>query len=181
MGQVPVKTGFHVIEVTKDGYVDFKTEVSVASGEEKVVTVELEAVEGYVGGGGGTGTAPGKPKKNLRGLWVMLGAGGALAAGAGVSGAMTLVNEKKMHDAADACEDTSTAEACPEAWDLEDKAKNWQLATNILWGAAGAAALTGIIILIVDGTRKEQSTEAGVAVMPVVTPGTVGLEAVVAF
>jgi hypothetical protein len=115
----------------------------------------------------------------------MLGAGGPLAAGAGVSGAMTLIDEKRMHDAADACDDTSTPEACPRAWDMEDKAKKWQIATNVLWGAAGAAALTGIIILIVDGTKKEKSTDAGVAVMPVIAPGqgggTVGIEAVVAF
>lgn len=186
---IPVKTGFHAIEVSKGGYADFKTETSVASGEEKVVTVELEPVPVYSGGGAGGeagGSAGDGPKTNLRGLWVALAAGGALAAGAGVSGTMTLVNEKKMHDEADSCEDTSTPEACPRAWDLEDKAKKWQLATNVLWGAAGAAALTGIIILIVDGTRKEKSSEkVGVVVVPVVAPApggeTIGIEAAVTF
>jgi hypothetical protein len=39
-----------------------------------------------------------------------------------------------------------TRDDCPRAYDHQDTAEGLKIATNVLWGVAGAAAITGIIV-----------------------------------
>lgn len=197
---IPVEAGFHRLEVRKQGFHTYRAKVTVTSGEEVVHEVELEPVE-----------APGEEDvelfswdelmppevpteekhKPLTGIWIGLGAGGALAVAAAVTGGLVLSHKKKMKDAASACEVTLTRDDCPKAYDHQDKAKKLQVATNVLWGVAGAAAITGLIVFLASKPQAEKKEPAPskakpeVAVVPVVVPGQggamVGLEATLKF
>ncbi len=196
---VPVEAGLHDISARKEGFEPLNVQLLVVAGETKAVDLALVPHEAAVqpgpqaGGGasepqtsvvatGNSGPAE-KPeaRKPLTGIWVALGAGGGLAALAGVSGGLTLRYRDDMLAAARSCEDTTTASSCPAAYDLEDKASGWKIATNVLWGAAAAAVVAGLVFFIVDKPveGKPEATpgdpgKVALEVFPIIETGEAG-------
>jgi len=158
--------GIHTIVVKKPGFEPFRKEFTLVSGETRTLTIELAAVAAAPppvaqppveaaapdAGAGHEPVAKPPPKavKPKRWLWAGLGAGAALAAAAAVTGGLALKKRNDMRDAAGACDATMTRSDCPDAYAYQDEARSLVIATNVLWGVAGAAALTGLVLFIVD-------------------------------
>jgi hypothetical protein len=189
-----LKAGMHVVVVKKAGFEKYARELSVASGEQKVLKVTLEPVKQAepvtivkyetVGKGGEKDR---KPKKPLRWLWFTLGTAGAIGAAAGVTGGLALKKQQDMEDAVDGCTNTLTRDACPEAYSARDDGKKLMLAANILAGAAGAAAVAGMILFILDkpkvqGEKKPEKAEVEekkISSRLMIAPSGAGLQALV--
>ncbi len=194
---VPVEAGFHTIEVRKEGFEVYRAKVTVTSGEE--VTHKVELVEKEEGGSDEPFTweevtppeGPGQDaRRPLTGIWIGLGAGGGLAIAAASTGGAVLSTKKKMDKAADACESTMTREDCPAAYRHQDTAEGLKIATNVLWGVAGAAAITGLIVYLASKPAPPESpgpaepVSTDVSVYPVISPGEnamIGIEALIKF
>jgi hypothetical protein len=194
---IPLAAGFHTIAVKKTGFETFKKEISVASGENKILDVTLISLGAAAGQktkspgkeipqpGKGKGAKPEKKKmkRPLRWLWAGLGAGLAIGAGSVTTGALALKKRNDMRAAADGCEATATRDECPEAYDLQDRAGDLIVATNVLAALAGAAALTGLVLFLLDKpkptvekppSKKEAGkggSRAGWVIVPSVSPG----------
>jgi len=191
---VPVEAGFHTIEVRKEGFEVYRAKVTVTSGEE--VTHEVELVE-KDGGSDEPFTwdevtppdDPGeKSKKPLTGIWIGLGAGGGLAIAAAATGGAVLSTKKKMDSAAADCESTMTRDDCPSAYKHQDTAEGLRIATNVLWGLAGAAAVAGLVMYLTSKPAAEEAlaepAKPEVSVLPIIAPGenpTIGIEALIKF
>jgi len=168
-GPIALMAGLHTLVVKKSGFETVSREFKLASGETKVIEVALKAL---------TSPAlqnekkkepepvkkePEKLVKPKRWLWAGLGTGLALGAGAVVTGSLTLVKRNDMRDAADACDATAARSDCPEAYDLQEQARGLMIATNVLWGVAGAAAALGLVLFLLDKPRpvEEKSPQEG--------------------
>jgi tetratricopeptide (TPR) repeat protein len=163
---VTLTAGIHTIVVKKPGFEPFRKEFTLVGGETRTLTIELEAVAAAqppaaqppveaaaTDAGGGPSPVDQPPPKTVkpkRWLWAGLGSGAALAAAAAVTGGLALKKRNDMRDAAGACDATMTRSDCPDAYAYRDEARSLVIATNVLWGVAGAAALTGLVLFIVD-------------------------------
>lgn len=190
---VPVEAGFHTIEVRKEGFEVHRAKVTVTSGEE--VEHKVELVEKEEGGSDepftwDEVTPPELPeeeaRKPLTGIWIGLGVGGGLAIAAASTGGAVLATKKKMNDASDDCESTMTREDCPTAYEHQDTAEGLKIATNVLWGLAGAAAITGLVVYLTSKPVAPETPEppepivTDVSLYPIIAPGenpTVGIGA----
>lgn len=146
--------GLHVIIIKKPGFETYKKEFFISSGEITVLKVHLKPVEGHVK----------KGKKPKRWLWAALGAGSLLGAAAGASGIVALIKKNDMIKAVDDCTKTMTRNDCPKAYKLQDEGESWKLATNILATAAATAAITGMILFILDKPRSIEKEPNGMKV-----------------
>ncbi len=191
-----LKAGMHVVVVKKAGFEKWAKEISMASGEQKVLKVTLDPVKKAepvtivkYETAAKDGEKAKKPRKPLRWLWFTLGTAGAVGVAAGVTGGLALKKQQDMEDAVDGCPNTLTREACPEAYDARDEGKKLMLATNILAGVAGAAALTGMILFILDKPRipgekkpkekpgKDKEEKKKLSSMVTIVPAGAGLQA----
>ena len=157
-GTVPLKAGLHTLVAKKTGFETIRKEFKLASGENKVLEITLKPLALPVKPQVGKEPEPvqEKPEKLVkpkRWLWAGLGAGLALGAGAVVTGSLALVKRNDMRDAADACDATAARSDCPKAYDLQEQARGLMIATNVLWGVAGAAAIAGLVLFLLDKPR----------------------------
>jgi tetratricopeptide (TPR) repeat protein len=137
--------GLHKIEIRKEGYKPAVRETVVISDNTVEVRIEMESlvsskpqppvIEKI--------KAPEKEKKKykpeLRWLWTGLGVGGALAVGVVVSGVIVLKKKDLMESEVDKGDYI-------RAYDYQDEARRWKIATNVLIGAAAVTAATGFIL-----------------------------------
>jgi hypothetical protein len=193
---IPVEAGFHTIEVHKEGFKPHEAKFTVASDEEVAHEVELEELEaGEKDIFTWDETLPPEepveePRRPLTGIWIGLGAGGALAIAAAGTGGAVLAEKNEMKDAAGECEVTLTRDDCPAAYKHQDKAKGLMIAANVLWALAGAAAVTGLVVYLTSKPKSEappepSGSEPEVSVVPVIVPdkagATLGVQTVVTF
>ncbi len=99
--------------------------------------------------------------------WVAVGVGGALLIGGAITGGMALNLDSDLdHDCPDeSCLGTRQPDI--------DKLNTLSLTTDILMGIGAAAAVTGIVLLIV-GHKKKGEDEEPVALAPAFAPGFTG-------
>ncbi|MCB9557438.1 MAG: hypothetical protein H6707_15125 [Deltaproteobacteria bacterium] len=125
-----------------------------------------DADEGADGEKGDQSSA-GPAKKDRLWTWVAAGSAGALAVGALVVG---LSAQSKFDELDQTCRGS-----CPPS-DIS-AVENRALAADILWGVAGAAALTAVILYFVEGKSDPAESRTGWIFTPVGAAGTVGLGA----
>jgi hypothetical protein len=167
-GPVPLKAGLHTLVVKKGGFETVKKEFKLASGEKRVLEISLKPLASPVKPPSEkkpepAAKQPEKLVKPKRWLWAGLGAGLALGAGAVVTGSLALVKRNDMRDTADGCDATAARSDCPEAYDLQEQARGLMIATNVLAGVAGAAAVAGLILFLLDkpGPAEEKPPPDG--------------------
>ncbi len=99
--------------------------------------------------------------------WVAVGVGGALLIGGAITGGMALNLDSDLDND---CEN----EHCLDGRQSDiDKLNTLSLTTDILMGVGAAAAVTGIVLLIV-GHKKKGADEEPVALVPAFAPGFAG-------
>ena len=175
--------GMHTIKVTHDGYLAKTTTIKVKKGVPFTETVTLKEIQVAVpvktGAGAGIDTNTVTKKTTVRRVpawkWALLGGGLALAAG---GGATWMVG----WDRAGALNDEFSGHVAPEEVDArtadydqrwENEVVPFQLSSYVLWGVGGAAAITGLVLLLADGPpparpAPEAGPSAGLLVLPAV-------------
>lgn len=99
--------------------------------------------------------------------WVAVGVGGALLIGGAITGGMALNLDNDLYET---CPDESCfSDRQPDI----DKLNALSLTTDVLIGVGAAAAVTGIVVLIV-GYKKKGASEEPVALAPALAPGFAG-------
>jgi len=174
---VALVPGFHRISVRKSGFETVKKEFSITSGEKKifkislkpevmikkkpVVTIkkkpEVEEEEETKEKKKKKKKKKGKEeKKPGRWLWMALGGVGALGVVAAVTGGMSLKKRNDMRDEEAKCENTTSRETCPKAYDLQDEGKALMITSNVFAGVAAAVAITGMALFIVEKRKSRE-------------------------
>ncbi len=100
--------------------------------------------------------------------WIAVGVGAAALAGGAVTGGMSLSKNNEL-------EDSCTSGSCPSGVnpDIEESRDKLALMTDILLPVGGVLAATGIVLLIVNASRKEnpdEKTSMETAVLPFAIP-----------
>jgi len=190
-----VSVGKHAVEVRLAGYETWTGEVAVQGGRIASQTVRLKKlhvdvpVEQPVPGDGQKGGGAARTWG-----WVLLSSAVALAGGGGgtyymASGA---ADEQRTEHSRWIGEQWGTGGAVPANkmdevdadWQqrMDDNVRPLEVATYALWGTAGAAAVTGIILLAVDASSPPREEEASrVVVVPVAGDEAVGMGLTITF
>ncbi len=188
--------GVRKIVVLKDGFTTFETSVTLASGDVEKLDVELSKAvteasvqEDATPPEPPEPPVPAKPEHDpgITLSWTGLAIGGgtaaALAVAAGITGGLVLARRDDMLDAAALCEATTSRDTCPAAYDLQQRASSLKIATNVLWAMAGAALVTGVILLVTGAPKMRKEEEPvdegldsmGFSLTPLLAPGQAGL------
>jgi hypothetical protein len=172
----PTDPGEHVIQVSAPGYGTRTQQVELGEGKSETVSFQLEA--------DGTGTSSlnttgeehihTTTQSSTRAIgWITLGVGGALMAGGGVMGYLALGKKNDLN-----CDENRI---CPPAEENNlNAARGSALVSTVLFGVGGAAAVTGLVLVL---TGKPKAETAGIysqtlarrSVEPYVGPGSMGL------
>ncbi len=165
----PTDPGKHSIIVSAPGYKPQTAEVELSEGGRESVELTLEAdpdaPAAVTPNGQEPAAAAGKQGPNWVG-WGTLGAGAALMAGGGVMGILALGKKKDLN-----CADDGTC--APSQEDTLNSARTNAMISTILFGVGGAAAVTGIVLLITDKPSRGES--ASRSLQPLVGFGSLGL------
>ena len=135
--------GEYEIEIRAEGYEPHVEDIKLPGGEDAVIDVELVKMGG-------------KKKLPVAGFATMASITVALAVTAGITGGLALKKSKDYKSA-----------PYEDGWEDEQKSgRNLALATDVLWGVTGAAALTTIILAAFTQFKKEEATESALTVQP---------------
>jgi hypothetical protein len=163
-GPIFVDIGKHEVVVKKGQDELLREVVRIAGGQR--LTLE---VEGLGGAAQGTGDAPAEPEDEGGGrvwTWVALGVGGAAGIAGGAIGGAAMSKKSQLDDK---CEGNH----CPSSTEGDaDTVKTMSLTADVLFGVAGAAIITGVILFFVE---PDDESEVEVAVTPAVTASGAGL------
>jgi hypothetical protein len=180
-GAIKVTAGIdHTVRVEHEGEEILSRSVKVSGGD----TVVVEADDAAGGSDVGERPAP-QPTTPVAEVesehtalwpagWVTLGAGGALLiAGGATFGAMFSLD----NDLEKVCTEGPDGNECPENRNADvDKRDNMAVASYVLLGVGGAAAITGAVLLIVDATKTTSTGEpSDTAIAPALGPDFTGL------
>jgi hypothetical protein len=149
-GWYAVASGHHQIEVAKDRFVAFLTELDVAGGQSPTVSATLVALEGTPG-------ADGEPGGLSPWFWTCAGVAGASVLTMAITGGLTL----KYNDDFDAGGRTDSG--------LRDTTLALRTTTDVFLGIGLAAVVVGTVLFFVlpdDESEAEPARAGGVAVVP---------------
>jgi len=174
---IPVVAGVYSIIAKKDGFIPFKKEITVATGETVTLNILLKPVQEE-----GIESEP-KPvikkeevkvkkgeiskkkfwKKPRNFLWIGLGTGAAFAGGAIALGVISNHYKDKMQESADKCESTVTREDCPDAYEYKDKARQFSIGSDVMTAfaivSATAFITTFAVLFAIEKSKKGKSKE----------------------
>ncbi len=156
--------GDHVVAARAEGLAPVETRLALVGGETRTVDLRFGAGPAV----GATTTTTAGPSTEAGGLsqawfWTAVGTAGALAIAGAVTGGMTLVEESDFEDAVTRCQ-AGTVAACGEGNAIADRYDDYQLATNILLPAAGAAAVGALVLFFFTEFGREQTPVGAVGV-----------------
>ncbi|NUP04756.1 MAG: hypothetical protein HOW73_01715 [Polyangiaceae bacterium] len=156
-----LRAGRHRITVALDGYREQTFEIELSPGKTETKAIKLEAASTL------EEPKPDQPKPPEGeepdvdrpvpvSVWAMLGVTGALAVGAGVVGALAVVNKSDY-------DETNNGSDPAASQDLRDKGVAMNITTDVLIGASAASAVVTLVLFL---TRPEVEVEnkSGVSV-----------------
>jgi len=160
----------HRVEAVQDGETLLSRTVKVSGGQSKSLDVEEEEPEEPVAG------QPDPPEIQVStgddslktAGWVTTGIGAALLVAGGATGGMAL---SANSDLVDECSGDAQCTESARGDDV-DRRDNLALATDIMIGVGAAAAIVGVVMVIVG--KKRDGGEADVALGPAVSPDGAG-------
>lgn len=171
--------GLRAVRVTATGYVSADQSVTLREGEERELTFVLKpppSVDLSEGDSPPTSTSPvaqenAKPRWPM---WVAFGAGGVGLAVGSVTGALALGahSDLKGQCPGGRCEPTSAEEKRRMDGDVS-RYRTLGTLSGIGFAVGVAGAATGVVLLL---TGKPPAAAASLPVLPLVGPGTVGVE-----
>ena len=170
VGRTPVveasaKVGTREVSVEMQGYTEQVHQVVVTAGAPARLDVTLVAIEAASPADPGEGQAPRRPRRRL---WTWIAAGSAVAAAAaGIGLGASAMSDHEEYE-------TLTAADGQRLDELEASMDDKILTANIMFGVAGALAVTSVVLFFVEGrssTKKETARGATVAPVFGVTNG----------
>jgi Tetratricopeptide repeat len=173
----------HAIELRRGDEVLLSRSLSVHGGLVEMVKYEDKKEEPVVAETPETSEQPGFPaeeeeeptnKLKLWG-WVSTGVGAAVLAGGAVLGGMALGQDGSLDKA---CPDTTCS---PNRSGEVDALNGMGLGADIMFAVGGAIAATGIVLLIVDATKKESPDDGNGGFELTVVPTPMGVSAGIRF
>jgi hypothetical protein len=190
------RPGTYSIRVTHDGYHAKEETLVVDAGKAPTIKVVLAAkeiaqpvkdpgVKSPVGGPTAPKTdGPSSPavRKIPAWKWALLGSGLTLAAGGGATWMVGWNRGNGLNDEFSGRVAPGQAASRRAEYDQrwEDEVTPFQLTSYALWGVGGAAAITGLVLILTDGPaparpQPESGPAAGLQVLPAVWGGGGGL------
>lgn len=177
----PMDPGDSVFQATAPGMRSDELRLTIEEGTEQTVLLSLKASPE---GRGGTSSAATPTEVAPRG-WSGLRIAGVTSLGVAVAGAavgtVLLLNSNTRSKDADDLFDTCNP-GCSETeqnviLNLDDEAKSFQTIALIGYGVGGAALVTGVTLLILDGkkSKKEQAASEATRVRPYFAGTSLGL------
>lgn len=166
----PTDPGKHTVTVAAPGYKPTSAEVELLEGGRESLELTLEADPDAPAPVTPTETGATAAEEKPQGPnwvgWATLGGGAALMAGGGVMGILALGKKNDLNCADDGI-------CAPSQEDTLNSANTFATVSTILFGVGGAAAVTGIVLLVTDKPARGESAHKGV--VPLVGLGSVGL------
>ncbi len=161
--EVSLVEGAHELTVSAEGHDPVVRQLDLAGGEPVTVEIAMDAFEDdideHVGKGGGRGEVPV--------VWFATTAGlaGALAAAAVITGSLALSRQS-----------TYDSMGIDDDWQpYRETTLKLGLATDVLWGMAGAAAVAAVVLAVFTDFGRTEDGQA-LSVDPVIGAGWLGLE-----
>jgi tetratricopeptide (TPR) repeat protein len=157
---IVMNAGRRKVAITKEGYAPLTRFVDVAGTEAKDLSLDLVSLAAPSGGGHGPPGGGGAPREEpsspvAPGQWVMFGITAATGVAAGVVGGLALGKKGDFDDALKKVPTTST-----EIDDARTSAKTFALAADVLTGVTAAAAVTTVVLFIVDASAGGSTSDA---------------------
>ena len=209
---IPLETGFHNLVVKMAGFETYVTEFSLATKETKSISVilvkKVESVKTVVVKPTGEESKGGEGKKKQKKakkekkpkpekkaqtarkpvkpeLWLglALGGAGAFAVVAAATGGVALKKNRDMRDEEDKCENTTSRELCPRAYDLQKEGKSLMIVSNAMIGAAAAVGIAFIVVYALEKkkSKEKKSAAKATAASLLVAPSPTGLQLLLSF
>jgi hypothetical protein len=178
----PTDPGRHVVEVSAQGFLTAKQDVTLADAETANVSLDLVAdpnapppvppkpLSAQASPGSLASAPPAKTSSGPNvGAIVSLSFGGlGLAAGIGAGAVVA-------SDSADLSKACGSSKICPPSKQSEiSQAKTWATVSTVGFAVGGAGLATGLVLLLIGNHRSDAPTEA--RIQPVVGPLYVGCE-----
>ena len=166
---IPVSAGIHSIYMFREGHYPAVFEVSVASGEDVVLPVQMDLMPLMEAWMTETGQSvdPVKEKK-IKDLtistWTFLGLSLALGVSVVAAGGVTYKIKEEQNIELMKCSVPITSyDDCPDAFDLRDRGEKWKDATNGLLISTGATFVVTLALWIAKkaSTKKYRDGENG--------------------
>lgn len=146
----PTDPGRHEVTVSAPGYHSTKGEIELAPGskEELTLTLELDPTASPAPTSSDSAAAPSDGSTRKVVTWSLIGGGAAFLAAGGVMGGLALKQKGDLEcDANHSCD--------PSQEDTLSGAKTKATLSTIFFGVGGAAAATGIVLLLTGGSEPE--------------------------
>jgi len=164
--------GKHTLIFEKEGFTSQKKNIILKRDQHESLTIELDpqaekAVEGAVPPDEDSPPVHKKPprKKGPAGFYALLGTTAALGITSAVLGGVTLAKSKDFEKYTPGEED--------EWKPLQDEGRKLAMATDVMLGVTGAAAVATIVVGVI--TFKKPRKEKQATISPLLLPGTAGL------
>ena len=162
-----VNAGRRKFSATAKGYLPVTRVVEVAGSDSATVKLELTKIEKDPPPPDREDPKPKPPPERTIPVsaWVMLGATGAAGVVTGVMGGLALSARGELDDALGTLPGNKTA-----IEDAQTKTQTFAIATDVFIGVTAAAAVTTVVLFVVDFGSSDASAEAPAAALRV-TPG----------
>lgn len=163
---IQLDVGKYEIEIRAEGYEPYKHTVKLPGRAAETIDVELVPAGQVPTGGESSSKEAIQPTSKKRvpvaAFGAMAGLTGALALTASIMGGMALKKEKDYEGL-----------GVDDAWeDAQKSGRNLVIATDVLWGITGAAAVTTVILVFFTDFKRGETTEAAWVIAPdLVNPG----------
>lgn len=161
---IPVAAGIHSIFMYRYGHYPLLEEITVASGEETLVPVNLEMTPFMETWFTKTGRLEQLARTNeIRKLetatYALLGISSATGLGMIAAGILTGSYRAKQYDEMLLCRDPASREHCPEGYDYKDKADACTWATVGLAAGTGSMLIVAFTLLLVKRSKEKKLME----------------------
>ena len=147
----PLVAGKHLVTVRLDGHRDWTREVKVARDAAETLDLKLEPLARD-----GASAAGGLAPKRRR-VWTWVAAGGAVAVAAvGVGLGASVLSDRSEYEGL-------TVKDQARLDDLEESIPSKVVATNVMFGVAGALAVTSVVLFFLEGRAPAVDRDTGAA------------------
>jgi hypothetical protein len=182
--KVPIDPGPQEINATAPGYRAWSDTISIDEAASEI-TVQVPALVAQSGSQDVAVTDVPTADAGDEGPSVLLIGGISLTglgiAGAGMGIAFTVLTVTKNEESKDNCDPNDPNNCSQQGADIRDDAKTFQTVAIVSYAVGGAALLTGVALWVIappsSGGDEAASEDTGMTLMPLLSPGMLGVSA----